>query len=140
MAKPFYVATGGKATKEEIEASKKWQQERDEKIRNAPRKEKKAPDHSKVTFNPFEDRVLVYPDPIEEVTKSGLYKPKEATDKEKMLVGTVIRFGPGKEQEMPVDFGMRVLYGAYAGTEVEFKQLPDVKYLVMRFADIFGQE
>lgn len=136
----FNVASGDKATPEEVADAKRFQQERDDKIRNAPRKEKKAPDHSLVTFNPFEDRVLVYPDPIEEVTKSGIIKPSEATDKEKPLVGTVIRFGPGKDKPLPLDYGMRVLYGNYAGTDVEFKQLPGVKYLVMRINDIFGQE
>ena len=140
MAKPFYVASGDKGTKEEKAAAKKWQQERDEKVRNAPRKEKKVVDHSKITFNPFQDRVLVYPDPIEEVTASGIIKPQEATDKEKVLVGTVIRFGPGIDKELPLDHGMRVTYGNYAGTDIEFKQLPDVKYLIMRITDIFGEE
>lgn len=49
----------------------------------------------KTRIAPSEDRVVVYPDPVELVTESGIIKPKEVTDKERPMIGTVLAVGPG---------------------------------------------
>lgn len=100
-------------------------------------------DFMNTTFEPFEDRVLMYPDPIEEKTKGGLYKPEVATAKERPLLGTVVKVGPGKEnaivkKALPLKPGERVYFGNYAGTPITPSN--GVEYLVMRFSDIFGRE
>lgn len=99
-------------------------------------------DFMNVTFEPFEDRLLVYPDPVEEKTAGGIYKPEATIAKSKPLIGTIVKIGPGKlatpftpEMGIP-EVGTRIYYGNYAGTEIT---LGEVKYLIMRFADCFGK-
>ena len=74
------------------------------------------------------DRVLVVPAPAEERTICGIIIPDTA--KEKPLKGEVVAVGNGtKDEEMIVKVGDTVLYGKYAGTELE---LDGNKYLIMR--------
>lgn len=95
-------------------------------------------------FAPHEDRVLVYPDPAATQTEGGIFIPDVVSGKEKPLKGTVVRVGPGKvgvkydtpDGKMPLDEGLRIVYGKYAGTEFEIN---GIKYLIMRYADIFGR-
>ena len=55
---------------------------------------------------------------------------------EKPLKGTVLAAGNGtKDEEMTVKPGDTVLYGKYAGTEIEFE---GEKYLIMRQSDILA--
>lgn len=95
-----------------------------------------------VTFEPFEDRVLVYPDPVLEKTQSGIYVPESATQKLKPLIGTVVKVGPGKMNRngvldsIPVKPGLKIAYGNYAGTPIT---LNGIEYLIMRYADCFGK-
>ena len=87
-----------------------------------------------MNIKPLADRVLISPTPAEEVTAAGIIIPDSA--KEKPLKGTVIAVGNGtKDEEMIVKPGDEVLFGKYAGTEVE---LEGVKYLIMRQADVLG--
>ena len=80
------------------------------------------------------DRVLVLPAPAEEKTIGGIIIPDTA--KEKPLQGKVVATGNGtKDEEMVVKAGDTVLYGKYAGTEVEFE---GTKYLIMRQSDILA--
>jgi chaperonin GroES len=82
---------------------------------------------------PIADRVLVEPAAAEEKTAGGIIIPDTA--KEKPMRGTVIAAGTGKKDEpMTVKVGDTVLYGKYAGTElnVDGKDL-----LIMRESDIF---
>ena len=58
------------------------------------------------------------------------------TAKEKPLQGTVVAVGQGtKDEEMVLKVGDTVLYGKYAGTELEFE---GVKYLIMRQSDVLA--
>ncbi|MBR5209726.1 MAG: co-chaperone GroES, partial [Paludibacteraceae bacterium] len=58
------------------------------------------------------------------------------TAKEKPLKGQVLAIGNGnKDEEMVVKVGDTVLYGKYAGTELE---LDGEKYLIMRQSDILA--
>ena len=85
-------------------------------------------------IKPLADRVLIQPTPAEETTNSGIIIPDSA--KEKPLRGTVIATGEGtKDEKMIVKEGDNVLYGKYAGTEVE---LDGGKFLIMRQNDILG--
>ena len=85
-------------------------------------------------LKPLADRVLIKPAPAEETTVSGIIIPDSA--KEKPLRGTVLATGDGtKDEKMVVKEGDTVLYGKYAGTEVE---LDGEKLLIMRQSDILG--
>ena len=87
-----------------------------------------------MTIKPLADRVLVLPAPAEEKTIGGIIIPDSA--KEKPLKGEVIAIGNGtKDEEMVVKPGDTVLYGKYAGTEIE---LDGEKYLIMRQSDILA--
>lgn len=87
-----------------------------------------------MNVKPLSDRVLVKPTPAEEVTASGIIIPDSA--KEKPLRGTVLAVGPGnKDEEMQVKVGDTVLYGKYAGTEVE---IDHESVIIMRQADILA--
>ena len=83
---------------------------------------------------PLSDRVLILPNPAEEKTAGGLYIPDTA--KEKPLAGKVVAVGPGtKEVQMEVQVGDQVLYGKYAGTELQFE---GESYLIMKQNDILA--
>ena len=85
-------------------------------------------------IKPLADRVLVKPADGEQKTVSGIIIPDNA--KEKPSKGEIIAVGTGtKDEEMVVKTGDTVLYGKYAGTEVE---VDGVKYLIMRQADILA--
>ncbi len=85
-------------------------------------------------IKPLADRVLINPTPAEEVTTAGIIIPDSA--KEKPLKGSVIATGDGtKDEKMVVKEGDTVLYGKYAGTEIE---LEGEKYLIMRQSDILA--
>ena len=87
-----------------------------------------------MNIRPLADRVLVKPAAAEEKTVSGIIIPDTA--KEKPLKGDVIAVGNGtKDEEMVVKEGDKVLYGKYAGTEIE---IDGEKYLIMRQSDILA--
>ena len=87
-----------------------------------------------MSIKPLADRVLVKPAAAEEKTVGGIIIPDTA--KEKPLKGEVIATGNGtKDEEMVVKTGDKVLYGKYAGTEIE---LEGTNYLIMRQSDILA--
>ncbi|MBO5133573.1 MAG: co-chaperone GroES [Bacteroidaceae bacterium] len=87
-----------------------------------------------MNIRPLADRVLVKPAPAEEKTIGGIIIPDTA--KEKPLKGEVLAAGNGtKDEEMVLKVGDTVLYGKYAGTEVE---LDGEKYLIMRQSDVLA--
>lgn len=87
-----------------------------------------------MTIKPLSDRVLIEPAKAEEVTAGGIIIPDSA--KEKPLKGTVKAVGNGtKDEEMVVKEGDTVLYGKYAGTEIE---IDGTKYLIMRQSDVLA--
>ena len=86
------------------------------------------------SIKPLADRVLVKPAAAEEKTKSGIIIPDTA--KEKPQRGTVIAVGTGKKDEpITVKEGDTVLYGKYAGTEINVE---GEDLLIMRESDIFA--
>ena len=85
-------------------------------------------------LKPLADRVLIEPAPAEKKTVGGIIIPDTA--KEKPLKGTVIAVGSGmKDEAMVLKAGDQVLYGKYAGTEVE---IDGQKLLIMRQSDVLG--
>lgn len=89
---------------------------------------------NKVTAIPLHDRVIVQPAETEQQTKGGIIIPDTA--KEKPQRGIVIAAGPGKKDEpVTVKTGDTVLYGKYAGTEI---QIDGKDLLIMRESDIFA--
>ncbi len=85
-------------------------------------------------IQPLADRVLIEPAAAEEKTVGGIIIPDTA--KEKPLQGTVVAVGGGtKDEEMVLKAGDQVLYGKYAGTELEHE---GKKYLIMRQSDVLA--
>lgn len=83
-------------------------------------------------MKPINDRVVVKPALAEEKTKGGIIIPDTA--KEKPQRGEVIAVGPGKDGNlMTVQIGDTVLYGKYAGQELQYE---GQDYLIMREDDI----
>ncbi|HCA38898.1 MAG: co-chaperone GroES [Phycisphaerales bacterium] len=92
-----------------------------------------------MAVKPLEDRVIILPLEAEDRTESGIYLPESA--KEKPVQGKVIACGPGKrldngERIKPsVSKGDTVVYGKYAGTEIEIK---NIKHLIVRESELLG--
>lgn len=84
----------------------------------------------KVNFKPNGKRVLVEQDSVSDKTESGIIIPDGA--KQKPNSGVIRAIG-GQVEEARV--GDQVLYGKYAGTEVE---LDGTEYLIMVEDDILG--
>lgn len=83
-------------------------------------------------MKPINDRVVVRPATAEEKTKGGIIIPDTA--KEKPQRGEVVAVGPGKDGNlMTVQEGDVVLYGKYAGQELNYE---GADYIIMREDDI----
>ena len=85
-----------------------------------------------MNIKPLADRVLIEPAAAETKTIGGIIIPDTA--KEQPLQGVIVAVGNGtKDEEMVLKEGDRVLYGKYAGTEIEHE---GKKYLIMRQSDV----
>ena len=86
-----------------------------------------------MNIKPLADRVLVLPTAAEEKV-GGIIIPDTA--KEKPLRGRIVAAGNGtKDEQMVLKEGDEVLYGKYAGTELE---RDGTKYLIMRQSDVLA--
>ncbi len=86
------------------------------------------------SITPLHDRVIVKPAAAETKTAGGIIIPDTA--KEKPQRGVVVAAGPGKTDEpVTVKAGDTVLYGKYAGTEINFD---GEELLIMRESDILA--
>jgi chaperonin GroES len=89
---------------------------------------------STINIKPLADRVLIEPAAAETQTSSGLYIPDTA--KEKPQKGIVVAVPPGtKENPVTLSVGDTVLYGKYAGTEL---QHDGKDFLIMKENDILA--
>lgn len=89
---------------------------------------------SKINLKPLADRVVIEPMAAETKTASGIYIPDTA--QEKPQKGKVLAVGCGtKDEEMKLKVGDKVLYGKYAGTEIN---IDNEKYLIMRQSDVLA--
>ncbi len=92
-----------------------------------------------MNIRPLQDRVLVRRVQEEEKTKGGIIIPDTA--KEKPVEGEIVAVGTGKVLEdgklRPLDVkpGDRILFGKYAGNEI---QVDGVEHLILREDEILG--
>ena len=92
-----------------------------------------------MVVKPMEDRILIKPLEQALKTDSGLYLPESA--KERPVQGKVVAVGPGKRMEngklaeMSIKKGNVVVYGKYAGSEIEIK---GHEHLILRESEVLG--
>jgi len=92
-----------------------------------------------VNFRPLHDRVAIEAIEKEEKTAGGIIIPDAA--KEKPVQGKIVAVGKGSKNDkgevIPLDVkvGDVVLYGKWAGTEVE---IGGKKLIIMKESDIMG--
>jgi len=91
-----------------------------------------------MTLKPLADRVVVKLVEAEETTASGIILAASA--QEKPQIAEVVAVGPGglvdgKEVQMYVSVGDRVITGKYSGTEVK---LDKEDYTIVRQSDILA--
>lgn len=91
-----------------------------------------------MTLRPLADRVVVKLVEIEETTNSGIILAPSA--QEKPQVAEVVAVGPGgivdgKEVEMYVKVGDKVITGKYAGTEVKLNK---EEFTIVKQSDILA--
>lgn len=87
-----------------------------------------------LNIKPLADRVIVKAAQAEQKTAGGIIIPDTA--KEKPQRGEVVAVGNGKKDEpMIVKVGDVVLYGKYAGTEINYN---GEDYLIMKESDILA--
>src|SRR5262245_38054503 len=100
----------------------------------------KKDDGAKVAIKPLDDRVVVEALDAEEQTAGGILLPDTA--KQKPQRGKVIATGPGKMRDdgkrtsVAVSVGDEVLFGRYAGNDVEVNTK---EYKIMRESDILAK-
>jgi chaperonin GroES len=91
-----------------------------------------------MTIKPLLDRVVVKTEEAEETTKSGIVLT--AASQEKPQFATIVAVGPGgvvdgKEVEMFVHVGDKVITSRYSGTDVK---LDGEEYSIVRQSDILA--
>ena len=91
-----------------------------------------------MSIKPLLDRVVLKVEEAEEKTKSGIILSSAA--QEKPQFASVVAVGPGgivdgKETEMYVKVGDKVIAGKYSGTEVK---IDDIEYTIVRQSDILA--
>jgi len=89
-------------------------------------------------IKPLYDRILVRRKEKETTTEGGIYIPESST--EKPLSGEVVAVGDGKFTAtgvlaLKVAVGDKILFGKYAGTEI---QVNGEDMLIMKEEDIMG--
>ena len=92
-----------------------------------------------MSFKPLHDRIAIKPIEHEEKTKGGIIIPDTATEKPMQgivtAVGTGTRNEKGEVHPLELKVGDKVLYGKWAGTEIEIK---GEKLIVMKENDVLG--
>ena len=91
-----------------------------------------------MTMKPLGDRVVIKNMEAEETTKGGIILTAAA--KEKPLMAEVIAVGPGgvvdgKDVQMQVKVGEKVIYSKYAGTEVK---MDGEEFIIVKQSDILA--
>lgn len=94
-------------------------------------------------ITPLRDRVLIRRHDEEHMSAGGIILADSA--KKKSVQGTVIAVGPGKSNSagtvlpMSVQVGDKVIFGKYAGTEVELQDLNhEGQFVLMSEEDIMA--
>lgn len=93
---------------------------------------------SRIVFTPLDDNLLIRPNPVQE-TKGSFFVPDQS--KEVPQIGEIVAVGPGRYTDsghfIPMDLkvGQTVIYGKFAGSEVEIE---DEKMMIMQRGEIRG--
>ena len=88
----------------------------------------------KINIRPLGDRVVVEPVKAEEKTVSGIIIPNASQEKPNQ--GTIVAIPEkSKDNDITVKVGDTVLYGQYAGTEID---IDGDNYLIMSETDILA--
>ncbi len=93
-----------------------------------------------IKLKPLDERIVVEPVEAEEMTAGGIVLPDSA--KEKPQRGKVLAIGPGKllddgkRAALSVAVGDEVIYGKYAGSEIEIDSR-DLK--ILRESDVLAK-
>ena len=91
-----------------------------------------------IVLDPIGDRIAVEVDKAEDTTPGGIVLPEMAKDKPQR--GVVIAVGPGASGKdaapMVLKVGDRVLFGRYAGAEVE---VDGEQVVIMRECDVLAR-
>jgi chaperonin GroES len=96
---------------------------------------------ARVRLRPLDDRIVVEPLEEEDKTAGGILLPDTA--KQKPQRGKVLAVGPGKQRDngeriqVSVNVGDEVVYGRYAGSDVEMEGGRQFK--IMREGDILAK-
>ncbi|MFA5031096.1 MAG: co-chaperone GroES [Patescibacteria group bacterium] len=86
-------------------------------------------------LKPLGDRIVVKPVTQEEVTKSGIVLP-DTVEKEKKEQGEIVSIGEGEKiKKLNLKVGDTVIFGKYAGDEVE---IDDTEYKVLKDEDVLA--
>ena len=91
-----------------------------------------------MTIKPLADRVVIKMEQAQETTRSGIVLA--GTAKEKPQIASIVAVGPGgmvdgKEVQMYVKVGDKVITSKYSGTEVKFD---NEEYTILRQSDILA--
>ena len=89
-------------------------------------------------LKPLADRVVIKMEEVKETTKSGIILA--GTAKEKPQIASVVAVGSGgvvdgKDVEMYVKVGDKVITSKYSGTEIKFE---DEEFTIVRQSDILA--
>jgi len=93
-----------------------------------------------MSISPLADRVVIKPLEAESKTAGGIFIPDNA--KEKPQKGEIVAVGPGKVDDkgnvikLELKVGDKVLYGKYAGTEVN---VDGQDLLILRESDVLAK-
>ncbi len=90
-------------------------------------------------IEPLADRVLVKPDPIEEISKGGIVlNTDKKIERAQVHTGTLVAYGKYAWDEYPeklAEVGDRIMYVKYGGAEVQDPVTEEV-YIVLNDRDI----
>jgi chaperonin GroES len=93
-----------------------------------------------MSISPLADRVVIKPLEAESKTAGGIFIPDNA--KEKPQRGEIVAVGPGKTDDkgnvikLELKIGNKVLYGKYAGTEIN---VDGKDLLILRESDVLAK-
>ena len=84
-------------------------------------------------IEPLGTRVVVKVQEVQKTTAKGIIIPDAG--KEKPTVGTIVAINDITKEDFNVDVGTKILFGKFAGTEVE---LEGEKFLIIEMDEAFG--
>jgi chaperonin GroES len=86
-----------------------------------------------MTIDPIGSKIVVQVEEVSNKTASGIIIPDAA--KEKPSVGEIKFINDETKEDFNVDIGTKVVFGKYAGTEID---LDGQQYLIVEMDELFG--